>query len=193
MKNFYFLIVIPQFDCIRNIKLRKSVPAYNFMAGIDMKKFQIDLAHAYKSFGHYELLIDKSYNFYEYVSYIQDDDYTEVKCHLHKNDIVTIQVEGYDESYAIIKTIFEHKDNNNNCYPFIYVDWFEDTYQKHNKLDCSLFVLCQNDSWHNIFPLTIVDKIQKAHFVHNCKARCDDNHDPNNNQYIKNEFFFTAI
>ena len=55
------------------------------------------------------------------------------------------------------------------------------------------YVLYQDDSWHKIFPLTVVDEIQKTHFVHNCNMRCKDDHDPNNNQYLKNDFFFTAI
>jgi hypothetical protein len=156
-------------------------------------KFQSDLAHAYGSFGHRALLINRFCSFYEYVSYIRDDHYGEIKCFLHKNDVVMIQEEDYDKSYAIIKAIFKHKGNDGHYYPFIYVDWFEDTYQKHDKLNCPKYVLYQDDSWHKIFPLTVVDEIQKTHFVHNCNTRCKDDHDPDNNQYLKNDFFFTAI
>src|SRR5437763_16705001 len=96
-----------------------------------------------------------------------------------------IQVKDFDKSYAIIKAIFKHKGNDGQYYPFIYVDWFENIHQNHNKLDCPLFSLCHNDSWYKIFPLTVVNKIQKVHFVHNCTTQCKDNHDPNNNQYLK--------
>ena len=125
----------------------------------DTIKFQSDLAHAYESLGHHASLIYRFYSFYEYVSYVRDDDCGEVKCFLHKNDVVTIQEEDYNKSYAIIKAIFKHKGNNGYYYPFIYVDWFEDTYQKHDKLNCPKFVLYQDDSWHKIFPLTVVDEI----------------------------------
>ena len=97
---------------------------------------------------------------------------------------VNPQEEDYDKSYAIIKGIFTHKGNDNNYYPFIYVDWFKDAYQTHDKLDCPKFMLYQDDSWHQIFPLTVINEIQKTHFVHNCTTRCkDDDHNPNNNQY----------
>ncbi|RGB38342.1 hypothetical protein C1646_755865 [Rhizophagus diaphanus] len=48
---------------------------------------------------------------------------------------VTIKEVDYGKSYAVIKGIFKHKSNDGYYYPFIYVDWFEDTYKKHNKLD----------------------------------------------------------
>ena len=65
------------------------------------------------------MLINRSCSFYEYVSYIQDGDYTETKCQLHKNDVVTIQEEDYNKCYAIIRAIFKHKGNDNHYYPFI--------------------------------------------------------------------------
>jgi hypothetical protein len=152
--------------------------------------FQTDLALAYNSFGHYASLINQSYKFYEYASYIQD---VEVKCILHKNDVVMIQVEDFDKSYAIIKAIFKHKGNDGQYYPFIYVDWFEDIHRNHSKLNCPIFSLCHDNTWRKVFPLPVVDEIQKAHFVHNCNTRCEDGHDPNNNQYLKNTFFFKTI
>lgn len=186
--------MLSQSSYIRDIKLRKPVSARNIMIKTDTDKFRSDLAHAYSSFGHHAMLINRSCNFYEYVSYIQDSDYTEVKCQLHKNDVVMIQEEDYDKSYAVIKAIFKHKGNDGHYYPFIYIDWFEDTYQRHDKLDCPKFILYQDDSWHQIFPLTVVNEIQKAHFVHNCTmGGCKDNHDLNNRQYLKNDFFFMAI
>ncbi|CAB4488341.1 unnamed protein product [Rhizophagus irregularis] len=71
--------------------------------------FQSDLALSYSSFGFHASLINKSCKFYEGASYMQNEGYFEVKCHLHKNDVVTIQ-NGHDSGYAIIKAIFKHKD-----------------------------------------------------------------------------------
>ncbi|CAI2173967.1 3108_t:CDS:2 [Funneliformis geosporum] len=101
---------------------------------------------AYKSFGHYISLINEPCKFYKYASYIQDDNYTdEIKCNLHKNNIVMIQVQDFDKSYAIIKAIFKHKGNDEQYYPFIYVDWFEDVHQNCDKL-----------GYHYIFFVTII-------------------------------------
>jgi hypothetical protein len=149
------------------------------------------LALAYESFGYHASLINKTYNFYECASYIQDT--REAQCHLNTKDVVMIQVADYGESYAIIKGIFRHKNNDGNFYSFIYIDWFEDTHKTHNKLDCPIFVLCHDDSYRKIFPLTIVDEVQKVHFVHDCDARCKNNHNLENRLYLKNEFFFKAI
>ncbi|PKB93838.1 hypothetical protein RhiirA5_440200 [Rhizophagus irregularis] len=125
---------------------------------------------------------------------MQNEGYFEVKCHFHKNDVVTIQ-NGHDSGYAIIKAIFKHKDNDDRYYPFIYIDWFENTNRKHVKLDCPLFIFWRNDnSQRKIFPLTVVDEIHKTFFIHNCNARCQNgNHDLDNNRYLKNEFFFKAV
>ena len=153
------------------------------------------MALSYNSFGYHASLVNKSCNFYENATYIQNEDYCEVKCYLHKNDVVTIQANDYNNGYAIIKAIFRHKGNDGHYYPFIYVNWFEDIYKKHAKVDCSLFILKHNDdSRCKIFPLTVVDGIRKTHFIHDCNTRCqEDNHDLENNFYLKNDFFFKAI
>ncbi|PKC61845.1 hypothetical protein RhiirA1_465952 [Rhizophagus irregularis] len=179
---------------IQNIKLKKPVSAHNTMIKTNTEIFQSDLALSYSSFGFHASLINKSCKFYEGASYMQNEGYFEVKCHLHKNDVVTIQ-NGHDSGYAIIKAIFKHKGNDDRYYPFIYIDWFEDTNRKHAKLDCPLFILWRNDnSRRKIFPLTVVDEIHKTFFIHDCNARCQDgNHGLDNNRYLKNEFFFKAV
>src|ERR1044071_7011787 len=96
----YFFTVISQSDHIRNIKLKKPISTHDMIGIANTTKFQTDLALAYNSFGHY-------------ASYIQEVDYTtEIKCNLHKNDTVMIQVKDFDKSYAIIKAIFKHKGND---------------------------------------------------------------------------------
>ena len=116
----------------------------NTMIETNAVSFQTDLALAYNSFGYYASLVNKTCKFYEYASYVQDTQYDEVQCHLNKNNVVTIQVADYGESYAIIKGIFKHKSNDKYFYSFIYVDWFENTYKNHNKLDCPIFILHHN-------------------------------------------------
>ena len=165
------------------------------MIKTDTVTFRSDLALSYDSFGHNASLINRTCNFYENISYIQVEDYSEIKCYLHKNDAITIQANGYDKGYAIIKAIFKHKGNDGNYYPFIYIDWFEDINRKHAKVNCPQFILrCNDDSRRKIFPLMVVDGIQKTHFIHDCDARCQhNNHNLANNHYLKNDFLFKII
>ena len=188
-----FFTVCSQSSHIRNIQLRKPVSVRNAKIEINTVSFQTDLALAYSSFGYHASLINKTCNFYEHASYIQDTQSTEVPLSLNTNDVVTIQVADYGESYAIIKGILKHKSNDGYYYPFIYVDWFENTQRNHNKLDCPIYSLCHNNTWRKVFPLPLVNGIRKIHFVHNCDSRCRDNNHSENNHYLKNSFFFKAI
>ncbi|RGB24894.1 hypothetical protein C1646_772464 [Rhizophagus diaphanus] len=135
------LEVCSQSSQFRNIILRKPVSAHNTNIRIDTVSFKTDLALAYESFGYRASLINQKCNFYEGASYIQYIHNAKVQCHLNTDDIVTIQVEDYGESFAVIRAIFKYKSNNGYLYPFIYVDWFEDTYKIHGKLDCLIYVL----------------------------------------------------
>ncbi|CAB4403632.1 unnamed protein product [Rhizophagus irregularis] len=76
------------------------------------------------------------------------------KVHLHLDDFITIYEEDHEESYAIIKGIFQHKGNNNKYYAFIVVDWFEDIMVEHSVLKCPLYRLqATGDKWRRIFQL----------------------------------------
>ena len=132
------MVVHSQSSQFQNIILRKPVSVRNTNIGIDTSSFRTDLALAYECFGYHASLINKTCNFYEGVSYIQN---SEIQCHLNVNNVVTIQVTDYGESYAVIKGIFKHKSNDGYFYSFIYVDWFEDIHKNHDKLDCPIFVL----------------------------------------------------
>lgn len=188
-----FLIVCSQYSQFRNIILKKPVSVRNTNIRIDTVSFRTDLALAYESFGYRASLINKKCHFYEGASYIQDIHNTEIRCHLNTGDIVTIQVADYGESFAVIRAIFKHKSNDGYLYPFIYVDWFEDTHKIHDKLDCPIYILRHDDFYRNIFPLTVVENVQKVHFVHDCNSRCKDNHNLENKRYLRNDFFFKAI
>src|SRR3954471_14907245 len=86
----YFVIdfvVSSQSNRIQNIKLKKPVSANDTMIKTNTIIFQSDLALSYNSFGFHTSLINKSCKFYENASYMQNEGYSEVKCHLHKNDV----------------------------------------------------------------------------------------------------------
>ncbi|CAG8846174.1 19931_t:CDS:2, partial [Racocetra persica] len=148
--------ICSQSNHIQNIKLKKPIISYKQIIKTDTALFRSDLALAYQDFGYNASLISKYYGFYESASYTQNDGYTEIKYHLHKNDVVTIRVNNY-EGYAMVKGIFKHKNNDGSYYPFVYVDWFEDTSRKHIKVNCPIFVLHQDTSRRRIFSLTNVD------------------------------------
>ena len=106
-------------------------------------------------------------------SYITEDELENIEnvC-LRLGDVVTIQEEEYDESFAMIQSIFRHKANNDKYYAFIIVTWFKDMNQRHAVLDCPLFKLLSTDDqrWRRIFPITVIDQANKVHFVHNSIA-----------------------
>ncbi|KAF0374651.1 HCP-like protein [Gigaspora margarita] len=79
-----------QSNYIQNIRLRKPVAAHKIMIRTDTSTFRSDLALAYQSFGFNASLIYESYKFYKYASYIQNEDYAEIKCHLNRNNVATI-------------------------------------------------------------------------------------------------------
>ena len=68
-------------------------------------------------------LINSSISWYKFASYmIEEENGILSKVHLHLDDFITIYEEDHEESYAIIKGIFQHKGNNNKYYAFIVVD-----------------------------------------------------------------------
>ncbi len=111
---------------------------------------------------------------------------------MHVKDIVIIQEENYGENYTIIEAIFSHRANNRKSYAFIIVNWFEETPQ--TILDCSIYRLMMDNSWRRVFPISIVDSVNKVHFVHKCIGdTCKTSHDTKNIYYVKNKYYFTAI
>ena len=124
-------------------------------------------------------------SWYELATYTIEEHHNSSKIHLHIGDIVTIQEENHDECYAIIKGIFKYKGNDDKYYPFIVIDWFEDTNKPHNVLKCPLYRIqaTQDKRWRKIFPISIIDRVQKVHFVYDVKSEL----------WIKNNYYFTAI
>ncbi|CAB4384631.1 unnamed protein product [Rhizophagus irregularis] len=164
---------------------------------LTLHNFKIKLFLSYVDMKFKAALINSSISWYKLASYtIEEKNGILSKVHLHLGDFITIYEEDHEESYAIIKGIFQHKGNNNKYYAFIVVDWFEDTMVEHSVLKCSLYRLqATGDKWRRIFPITVIDNVQKVHFIHNCNSeRCQlPNHDATNRIWIKNNFYFTAI
>ncbi len=149
-----------------------------------LKKFNVELYLSYKDMGlGGAILVNSSIRWYELVSYIiiEEDNNNHSKVYLHLNDFVTIQEEEYKESYAIVKGIFKHKGNDENNYAFVVVDWFENTEKEHQLLQCPFYSL-QTKNWRQVFPIHLINNVQKVHFIKY-----------NNRKWIKNNFYFAAI
>ncbi|CAB4403326.1 unnamed protein product [Rhizophagus irregularis] len=164
---------------------------------LTLHNFKTELFLSYVDMKFEAALINSSISWYKFASYmIEEENGILSKVHLHLDDFITIYEEDHEESYAIIKGIFQHKGNNNKYYAFIVVDWFEDIMVEHSVLKCPLYHLqATGDKWRRIFPITVIDNVQKVHFIHNCNSeRCQlPNHDTTNRIWIKNNFYFTAI
>ena len=149
--------------------------------------FNSELLLSFSDIGFKSALVYSQMGWYESATYtIEEHTGAFSKIHLHIGDFVTIQVENYDECYAVIKGIFKYKGNNNKYYSFIAIDWFEDTNKIHHLLKCPLYCIkTAQDSrhWRKIYPILIIDCVQKVHFVYDVTSKL----------WIKNNYYFTAI
>jgi hypothetical protein len=160
-----------------------------------LSNFKTELFLSYQDMKLEAALTNYLTSWYKLASYtIEEKNGTYSKVHLHLNDFVTIQEQDHEESYAIVKGIFQHKGNNGKDYAFVFVNWFEDTKQKHPILKCPLYRLQTRDRWRRIFPISVIENVQKIHFVHNCNLeRCQNHDNDTNGTWIKNNYYFTAI
>ena len=170
-------------EFIHNISLKKQMNknSKNKLLSTlpDLKK---ELFLSYKDIDFKSSFIYESIGCYELASYtIEEENGTFSKVHLHIDDFVTIQEEEYKESYAIIKGILKHKYNNGKYYAFIVVDWFEYSGHDSSLLKCPIYSL-QTKKWRRIFPITVLENVQKISFIRHDNAK-----------WIKNNFYFTAI
>ncbi|CAG8439542.1 10828_t:CDS:2, partial [Scutellospora calospora] len=107
---------------------------------INSSEFKSELMLSYQDFEQNAALINKSISFYQNVTYLIENEYRIIeKCSLSLGDIVTIEEEEEEESFAMIKTIFRHKSNDRHFYTFIMIDWFENTNQINNLLECPIY------------------------------------------------------
>ncbi|CAB5381625.1 unnamed protein product [Rhizophagus irregularis] len=143
-------------------------------------------------------LIYRQVKFYKQISYTLLDDNGKFNSHLNLNigAIVQIKEESGISYYAIIKAIFTHKYNDDLTRAFIRIDWMQESSTVDPILQCPIYELqkAENMRWYRVHPITTIDSHLKVHFLHNCRSTCtSDLHDALNNQYFKNEFFYTAI
>ena len=165
---------------------------------LSLPKFKTELLTSYREIGFSAALLysTQSISWYEFASYtIEELNGTFSKVNFHLNDFITIDDEDFNKSYAVIRGIFKHKGNDEKYYAFIVVNWFEDTNQEYSILSCPLYRLQTRNQWRRIFPISIIDNVQKVHFIHDCNSEgCRDrHHDDINRNWIKNSFYFTAI
>ncbi|CAG8513601.1 10429_t:CDS:2, partial [Scutellospora calospora] len=167
--------VFSQTEYMSKIKLRKKISLVNqkemVLSQINSSEFKSELMLSYQDFGQNAALINKSISFYQNITYLIENEYGIIeKCSLSLGDIVTIEEEEEEESFAMIKAIFRHKSNDGHFYAFIMIDWFENTGQINNLLECPIYKIqsTNNKKWRRVFPLSVVDNTKKVHFVHNC-------------------------
>lgn len=142
-------------------------------------------------------LIHRRVEFYEQINYtlLDDDGAFNSYMKLHSGDIVQIQEEN-GLSYARLKGIFTHKYNDGLVYAFIWVDWLRECSTLDPILHCPVYEMqtAENIRWHRVYPISLIDNLSKVHFVHRCHSTCTStSHDFSNNQYVRNEFYYTAI
>ncbi|CAB4445569.1 unnamed protein product [Rhizophagus irregularis] len=165
--------IISPVNFISNISLKKRMPKQERdKLLLTLHNFKTELFLSYVDMKFEAALINSSISWYKFASYmIEEENGILSKVHLHLDDFITIYEEDHEESYAIIKGIFQHKGNNNKYYAFIVVDWFEDIMVEHSVLKCPLYRLqATGDKWRRIFPITVIDNVQKVHFIHNCNS-----------------------
>ncbi|CAB4378007.1 unnamed protein product [Rhizophagus irregularis] len=172
---------------ITNITLKRSLSRKdreNIMK--NLPNFKSELLLSFIDIGLKSALIYSQMGWYELATYtIEERDGIFSKVHLHIGDVVTIHEENNGECYAIIKGIFKYKGNDDKYYAFITIDWFDNTDKIHDVLKCPLYRIQStlDMRWRRIFPISIIDRIQKVHFIYDTKSEL----------WIKNSYYFTAI
>ena len=148
-----------------------------------LSNFQTELAIAYEDLNDYTSIPNRPSFFFEYASFFIKKNDDTVQYYLHVRNVVSINMEEFEDNYAIIRTIFCHQKNDYR-FAFIIINWFENTNQ--TKLGCPVYRLQTiNNEW-KIFSISTIDTVNTVHFVHNCKNNecSEENHDLRNNLYF---------
>ncbi|GES94535.1 hypothetical protein GLOIN_2v1487024 [Rhizophagus clarus] len=160
-------------DFITNIILKRSLSRQdreNILK--NLPNFKSELLLLFMDIGQKSALIYSQISWYELATYtMKESDGVFSKVHLHIGDVITIHEEDSSECYAIIKGIFKYKGNDDKYYAFITIDWFDNINRIHNVLKYPLFHIqtSQDIRWRRIFPISIIDHVQKVHFVYDMK------------------------
>ncbi|KAF0514529.1 hypothetical protein F8M41_017575 [Gigaspora margarita] len=178
---------------ISKINLRKRISRQKAKVFLpNNHDFFAELALAYQDMDYELTMFEDSCQFYEYICFLVEDNDTTIQYRLHVGEVVTIITENNSQNFAILKSIFSHRKNNQR-FAFIIVDQFEITNQ--TKLECSIYKLRIENKGRQIFPIIKIDTSSTEHFIHNCRNdECiEGNHNFRNNLYIKNLYFFEAV
>src|ERR1043166_5562526 len=98
---------------------------------------------------------------YELASFLVDDE-DNTQYHLHVGEVVSIISEEAGESFAILRSIFNH-ERDNQRFAFIVIDRFEITNQ--TRLECPVYRLQDTKT---IRPISEVNTRSTVHFIHCC-------------------------
>ena len=147
------------------ISLKKRISQRNIEESI-LSDFEAQLAACYEDLGYSSTILNNSPLFFEYASFLNEENDLTEWCHLHVGDVVSINSDEDDISYSIIRAIFCHQKDD-RCFAFIIIDWFEITNQ--TKLGCPIYKLKMTNNWRRVFPISVVNATNTMHFVHCCK------------------------
>jgi len=156
-----------------------------------------DLVKTYnKHLGDGATFLNRRLQFYNYITYtVLSDDEGPIRIQLRVGDVIDIEEETGEISYARIKAIIRHQANSNHFYAFFVIEWFHISSQSDSILNCPYYDLQEfkNTPWLCIYPITVIDHNPFLHFVHACRLTCSSDHDTKNRQYIRNDFFYHSV
>lgn len=156
-----------------------------------MTNFRAELALAYEDLEKY-IISNNQPSFFEYASFVYIKESSEaIRYALHIGDVVSIDTDEFGEGLATVQGIFCHRSDQ--IFTFIIIDWFESTSLV--KLDCPIYKLQTGRSRRKIFPISVVNAVNRVHFIHNCNdGECiGGNHDFRNKTYIRNMYYFNTV
>jgi len=114
------------------------------------------LAIAYEDLNDYTAIPNRPSFFFEYASFFIKKNDDTIQYQLHVGDVVSINMEEFEDNYAIIRTIFCHQKNDYR-FAFIIINWFENTNQ--TKLVCSVYRLQIINNERKIFLISTISTI----------------------------------
>ena len=142
------------------------------------------------------MLINNRLEFYDCISYdVLDDKEAKERVTLQVGNVIDMEEEEEEEAFAVIRAIFCHEANNANRYVFLVIDWFQATGDKDELLECPYYKLHDPGAtqWRRIYPISFVDHASRTHFIHHCTRHCTNEHDKNNQLYLRNDFFYKTV
>ena len=176
------LLALSTVDYISKISLRKRISRRKVEELLpNVYDFRAELALSYQDIGYNSTFFKTTCQFYKYADLLIEDNGVTSQCHLHIGDIISILAEDDSECFAVLRSIFSQKKDDQH-FAFMVVDWFEITNQV--KLECPVYRI-RTDELRRVFPISIVNTNTAVHFIHYC--------DNSQDLYIRNLYFFKAV